>query len=124
MKDKAILDSSFIASLFFLDNFTEWAREEVKNYRNLITVNFSKVEVFNVAWKRIALFNEDSEIMKTALQKAVSFINTLHILDAEDYLEYALQIGLKQKITIYNSLFVAAALRNNGFLANNRYQIG
>ena len=116
MKDRAVLDSSFIASLFFLDNFTNWARKTLKKFQHLATIDYSKVEIFNVAWKRIALFRDDEEVIKNALEKAMHFINALDILDTEDYLEPALKIGLEQKITIYDSLFVVVALRNDSFL--------
>ncbi len=111
MRDKAVLDSSFIASMFFLDDFTEWARKRVVKFRDLVTLNYARIEIFNVAWKRISLFNGDEKVVKVALKKAMEFIDTLEVFNAEKFLDSALDIGLQRRISIYDSLFIATALK-------------
>jgi predicted nucleic acid-binding protein len=61
MQDRAILDSSVIAAIFFKEDSSEKAEMAAENYK-LITVDLAIAEVANVAWKRVMFFDESKEI--------------------------------------------------------------
>jgi len=113
MQDKVILDSCVIASIFFEDENSERAERAAMNYR-LITLDLAIAEVSNVAWKRIILYNDSSEIILKALKKTIDFINSAcDVIHLQDLHEAAFQIAIEDKITVYDSFFVAAAEREN-----------
>jgi len=113
MRNKAVLDTSFIASLFFRDRFTKWSREIIKQFHHLLTIDYAYIELYNIAWKRISLFGEDKDIGLKALNYAIRFLETLEIEDFNKYLDDALKLGLKLGIPVYDSLFLSLALKRN-----------
>jgi len=117
MNDDAVLDTSFIASIFFKDRFTIWARKKLRELNGLMTLDFSKIELYNVAWKRIKLFKEPEKVILNALNKAILFLGTIEIFKADDYLEKALDLALRLGISIYDSLFLSLALEKKTLFA-------
>lgn len=111
MPDKCILDSSIIASIFFRESISKKAVQVVQD-KNLFTVDLALAEVANVAWKRVVLFGEDKEVMKIALKKSLEFINTsCEVIKMDELMELSFKIAIKEKITVYDSLFLTAARR-------------
>ncbi|MDD5614684.1 MAG: type II toxin-antitoxin system VapC family toxin [Candidatus Methanoperedens sp.] len=73
---------------------------------------FSFVEVANVAWKRVAFFKEPVKLMLEALNSSSDFIaGACDVIASKDLLDDAFRIAVSEKITIYDSLFVAASER-------------
>jgi len=108
MPDEYVLDSSIIAAIFFPEEASSRAVRAVQD-RELITVDLAMTEVANVAWKRVTLFDEEEKLIKEALKKSVEFINTAcHVLEARYLLEISFEIALREKITVYDALFLAA----------------
>ena len=111
MSDKVILDSSLIAAIFFKEEASERAERAVENC-DLITVDLAAAEVANVAWKRVIFFNESKEITSKALKGSIDFITGVcEIITSQELLEDAFEIAIVDKITIYDSLFIAASER-------------
>jgi predicted nucleic acid-binding protein len=87
------------------------AERVAENYR-LITVDLAFTEVANVAWKRVVFFNESKEIALKALRKGIDFIvGACEVIRAKELIEDAFEIAIADKITIYDSLFIAASER-------------
>jgi predicted nucleic acid-binding protein len=78
-------------------------------------VDLAIAEVANVAWTtRVVLFNESEDVALHALSKSVNFINTAcEVIRSEQLLEDAFKIAIADNITVYDSLFIAAAERKN-----------
>jgi predicted nucleic acid-binding protein len=113
MPDKAILDSSVIAAIFFKEDASERAERAVANH-NLITIDIAIAEVANVAWKRVLFFNEPIEIATKALKNSIDFIvRACEVITMQEMHEVAFRIAIKDKITVYDSLFIAASEREN-----------
>ncbi len=110
-RDKVILDSGVIAAIFFKENASERA-ERVAEIHRLITLDLAYVEVANVAWKRVAIFNESAELMLKALKNSSDFISgACDVIASKELLDDAFKIAVSEKVTIYDSLFVAASER-------------
>jgi predicted nucleic acid-binding protein len=112
-QNKAILDSSIIAAIFFKEEASERAERVAENYK-LITLDLAIPEVANVAWKRVIFFNESREIALKALKKSIDFITgvcEVISFTSWELLEDAFEIAIADKITVYDSLFIAASER-------------
>ena len=109
MSDKYVLDSSVIAAIFFPEKFSQKAARAVRNSQ-LVTVDIARAEVANVGWKRVTIFGDDPEIITEALEMVFEFINTsFKVLSIQELAESSFKIALKEKISFYDSLFLAAS---------------
>ena len=111
MPDRVILDTSVIAAIFFKEDSSERAETAADNYK-LITVDLAIAEVANVAWKRVMFFDESKEIALKALRRSIDFITSVcEVISSQELLEDAFEIAIADKITLYDSLFIAASER-------------
>jgi len=111
MADEVILDSSVIAAIFFKEDSSEKAEKAAESYE-LITVDLAIAEVANVAWKRVMFFDESKEIALKALRRSTNFITgACEVISTRKLLEDAFAIAIEDKITIYDSFFIAASER-------------
>ena len=111
MPDRVILDSGVIAAIFFKEESSDRAEKVAENYE-LITVDLAIAEVANVAWKRVIFFNESKEVASKAVKKSVDFIlGVCRVISSQEVIEDAFEIAITDKITIYDSLFIAASER-------------
>lgn len=109
--NKVILDSGVIAAIFFKEAVSEKA-EKVVHGHDLITLDLAFVEVANVAWKRVTIFKESKEIISKALESSIDFMKSVcNVIPSKELLDDAFDIAVLDKITIYDSLFVAASER-------------
>ncbi len=107
--NKVILDSGVIAAIFFKEAISEKA-EKVAESHSLITMDLAFIEVANVAWKRVVIFKESKELMLKSLKSSSDFISrACDVIASKELLENAFNIAVIEKITIYDSLFVAAS---------------
>jgi len=59
---------------------------------------------------RIVNFNEPEEITKTALKACINFIATVcKVIPSQTLLEASFEIAVRDRITIFDSLFIAAS---------------
>lgn len=111
MSTKYVLDSSVIAAIFFREQSSQKAVRAVEGSQ-LVTVDLARVEVANVAWNRVTLFDEGPELITKAFKMSMEFIDTnCKVISTQNLAEKALQIALGEKISFYDSLFLAAALK-------------
>lgn len=111
MPDKCVLDSSIIAAIFFQEKASKKAVQLIQD-KDLVTVDLALAEVGNVAWKRVSLFGEDEELMAEALRISIKFITTsCEVLNMIELMDTAYEIAVEEKITVYDALFLAAALK-------------
>src|SRR5512136_1187693 len=110
MPDKVVLDSSVIAAIFFPEGEVSERAEEVAAKNDLITLDLAIDDVGNVAWKRAVFFKEDKGTTLAALQDCRDFIaGSCTLLRSFDLVEEAYEISVEGKIAFYDSLFLAAA---------------
>ncbi|MBN1324577.1 MAG: type II toxin-antitoxin system VapC family toxin [Methanotrichaceae archaeon] len=111
MRDRAVLDSSVIAALFFREEASSRARKSVAEL-DPITLDLAFSEVGNVAWKQVVFSNEKKELAMEALRDSFEFIaGSCLLLRSSDLLFEAFLIGVEDRVPLYDSLFLAAAER-------------
>ncbi len=109
MRDKAVFDSSVIAAIFFKEDASSRALKSAAGC-DPITLDLAIAEVGNVAWKRVSFSGEKEERAIEALRDCLEFISTTCILTkSSDLLEEAFGIAVQDKVSFYDSLFLAAA---------------
>jgi len=108
-----VLDSSAIASIFFKDKkFGDKVINDLGQYERFATVDVAFAEVASVAWKSVVLFKERKDVAAPALSQAVSFIrDNCEVISTSDLIAQAYEVGTNHGIQIYDSLFLALALR-------------
>jgi predicted nucleic acid-binding protein len=110
MPDKVVLDSSFIAAIFFPEDEVSERAEDFASKNDLITLDLAIAEVGNVAWKRAVIFKEDKDTTLAALQDCRDFIDdSCTLVRSFDLIEEAYEISVEDKIAFYDSLFLATA---------------
>jgi predicted nucleic acid-binding protein len=109
MRDRAVLDSSVIAAVFFRDEASSRAEKAIEDH-SPITVEIAMAEVANVAWKRVAFFDEPKSGAFRAMGLSRDFIlGVCEVIPSQELLDEAFEIATENRLTIYDSLFVAAS---------------
>jgi predicted nucleic acid-binding protein len=111
MPDRIVLDSSVIAAVFFPEAITGHAIGIVEQSDG-ITTDLAIAEVANVAWKRIVHAHQDPEAIRSSLADCIAFImETCELIPSCDLVEPAFDLACRYRITVYDALFAAAAVR-------------
>jgi predicted nucleic acid-binding protein len=109
MPDRAVLDSSILAAMFFKEASSPKALKCAAECDPL-TLDLVIVEVGSVAWKQIVFSGESKERALDAFRDCQDFITTAcTLIKASDLTEEAFDIAVENKISYYDSLFLAAA---------------
>jgi len=110
MHDNVVLDSSIIAAIFFPEKITGKSLAIAESH-DCITVDLAYAEVANVAWKRISHTGQDAAMVKNMLGECTAFIHeTCQVLPAQDLIPAAYDLACRHRITVYDALFLAAAV--------------
>ena len=116
MSGKTVLDSGVIAAIFFPEELTATAIKKI-TWMHCITVDLALVEVANVAAKRILSGEDRPEDVKIMLDDATLFIQELsETIPSGQLIQPALDLACELKISLYDALFVAAAVRHRATL--------
>ena len=111
MLHRAVLDSSVLAAMFFKEAASPRALKCASEC-DPVTLDLAMAEVGNVAWKQVVFFGENRDRASDALQDCQDFIATAcTIIKASDLSMKAFQIAVDDKISYYDSFFLAAAER-------------
>ena len=111
MPGKMVLDSSVIAAVFFPEAITGQAIRIVEQGEG-ITIDLALAETANVAWKRTVHQDLDPDAIRSSLADCIAFITeTCELIPSCDLVEPAYDLACRSRITVYDALFVAAAVR-------------
>ena len=111
MPHRAVLDSSVLAAMFFREASSPRALKCASEC-DPVTLDLAMAEVGNVAWKPVLFSGESRDRASDALQDCQDFIETAcTIIKASDLSMKAFQIAVEDKVSYYDSLFLAAAER-------------
>ena len=111
MLDRAVLDSSILAAMFFKEAASPRALKCASEC-DPVTLDLAMAEVGNVAWKQVIFFGESRDRASDTLQDCQDFIETAcTVIKASDLSMKAFQIAVEDKVSYYDSLFLAAAER-------------
>lgn len=116
MIGKIVLDSSVIATIFLPEDMTTRAIEKL-GYEPYVTVDSAVADAAQVAAKRLASGTDTPDDVKEMLYDAVYFITTLcDMIPSVELINPALGLAVELNISLYDALFVAAAVRERGEL--------
>jgi predicted nucleic acid-binding protein len=108
MPDRVVLDTGVIFAIYFKEEASSRAKR-VALENDPITVDLAFAETGNAAWKRIMLFGEDKDASRDSLQKCIDYIKSCTLLRSSDLVDLAFEVSVEDKTTLYDSLFLAAA---------------
>jgi predicted nucleic acid-binding protein len=115
------LDSSILVKLVITEPGSEKARSRLRKALeggySLHTVDIALSEGLNALWKHAKLYKafEEEEALSAARDLAEIY-DGLNILTTRELLEDAMESALTWKITVYDSLYVAAARKLKAIL--------
>lgn len=116
MIGKTVLDSSVIATIFFPEDLTTSAINQL-GLEPFLTVDSALADAAQVAAKRIVSGKESPDDVKMMLHDAIFFINELcEPIPSAELIGPALDLACNLNISVYDALFVAAAVRERGTL--------
>ncbi len=113
-----IIDSSALTK--YAAKERDWAKIE-RYLASADSLELALIETGNALWKKIQKKEIDLETTKKIVQL---LSDSVWFLDQQKYVARALEIGMKYRITIYDSLFVACAeMENSDLISCDRRQI-
>jgi predicted nucleic acid-binding protein len=109
MQDRAVLDSSILAAMFFKEESSTRALKCAAEC-DPVTLDLAIAEVGSVAWKQVIFSGESKDRALDAFRDCQHFIVTAcTLMKASDLTEEAFEIAVENKTSYYDSLFLAAA---------------
>lgn len=116
-----ILDSNILAKIVLEEPDSKQAVAAVKSFVRkgsaLYTVDLALTEAMNVIWKHAKLLKElDDKKVASALEDLVRLFDGLNVISTRDLTAESMQIALTRNLTIYDTLYLAAAQKMNGTL--------
>jgi predicted nucleic acid-binding protein len=119
----AVFDSCVLAAAFFQEDLTRKAQEMLMVY-DPITVDFARIEITNVACKRILHGKTNPDIIRSALNTSVEFLNdACFLLKASDIIDAAYECAITHKITVYDALYLTAAMKEERIFITADYAL-
>ena len=108
---RIVPDASIVAAAFFQEEHADAAQKILASGRTLIAPDLLYAEIANVIWKRRHLGeitdDEAIELLNDALALPIEIITCRDLVDA------ALPLALLTRRTVYDCLYLAAALNSN-----------
>jgi len=107
-----VIDASSLTKYLLKEPF--W--EEVERYlleEDIYSVDHVLKEALNAVWRNcvlLKLFDEDTALEKLKVLMILLREGVIHIEPELQYLEKALHIALKHRITVYDALYIVQAL--------------
>ena len=103
-----VIDASSLAK--FVNRESGWKAVEYYLVEGCITLELAIKEVLNSIWKRYVKGDLNLELVQKIM---LEFINNFPVktIDQSIFLAEAIKISLKHKITIYDSLYLALAVK-------------
>ena len=100
-----VVDASSLAKVVLLEE--GW--ESVPLTTETATLDYSVVEVSCSVWRAVLRGRIGEEDAKRKIEALKMIAGALMIFKAEDYLERGFDIALKEKITVYDAMYIALA---------------
>lgn len=109
-----VVDSSVVIQYLVEDTYSSHTKnffEHQPSLEELYVPEFCMLECVNVLWKRV-------RFQGVLEQRALQLVNDLlglplSIVDAAEFLQSALRIGLASKLAVYDSVYIAMAVKLN-----------
>ena len=116
-----VIDSSVFASIIVKDKFYERASSFLKECLNKrsLTVDLSIVETANTLWKHVYLLRRIPVEKLDELRRSIVplILGASHVIPSIEVIEDAVDKAAELGITVYDSVYIALAARENCMLA-------
>lgn len=113
-----LIDSSVLIMYLAREEGWRAAREILREAVHTVELAFK--EVANALWKKNRLGEVEGEIALELLKKSRGLVSSI---GEKEFLDKALEIAIQHKITVYDALYLAAALSLNAeFITADREQ--
>jgi len=105
-----VIDSSALIKYFSREEGWERVREVM--LEGVVTLDLAIKELSNALWKKVHRAEMSIDIARSILEDLIT--NKAIPIEGEDkYLDKAFDIALEHGLTVYDSLFIAMALKRN-----------
>ena len=104
----------------------ERVREILEGEKRTVTLDLAFVELYNVLWKRVYLLRDQLDVERLTASAGL-FTSIVEVKTAHAYLRDALDIGLREGLPVYDSLFIALARSEGDLLVTSdkrQYEVG
>ena len=117
-----ILDASFIVKLLVEEPGYELAENHLddllRSGEEIATVDIALAECMNALWKHVKIVKDlGEEDFHEAVSDLLKFWENLEIIPTCDLASEAVQLALEEEASIYDSLYVIAAIKRRTGLA-------
>jgi len=117
-----VLDASFLVKLVLDEEGSEEAERSIRNWilsgEGVCTVDLALPESINAIWRRNVLTGElDEEECKEAAEGLLSILSRMDTYPSGELIMGALNTAMRHGITVYDSLYLALAIRKGADLA-------
>ncbi|MDD5141912.1 type II toxin-antitoxin system VapC family toxin [Methanoregula sp.] len=124
MTGRTVLDSSVIATLFFPEDMTTRTIRKL-GFEPYLTVDSAVADAAQVAAKRLASGADSPDDVKEMLHDAIYYITELcDPIPSAELIDPALDLACELNISLYDALFVAAAVREREALFTADKELG
>ncbi|BCU68009.1 toxin VapC [Sulfolobales archaeon HS-7] len=122
MIEIAVIDTSTIAKYLFREKNWDKVEERIEKENKIISLDLAIIELYNILWKKVYLLRG-----KVDLEKLVAsidlFTSVVEIKESGSYVKEALNISVKEGLSLYDSLFIALAkAMNDELLSSDKRQ--
>lgn len=118
-----VIDASSLAKYILKEE--GWLNVEEHLVKGVYSINHVVKEVANAIWKHVIIYGRiNKDIGMTLYMQLKKLIKeNIVILEPQNlYIDKAIEIALKHKITIYDSLYIAQALKHGELLTSDEKQ--
>jgi predicted nucleic acid-binding protein len=105
-----VVDSSAIVKYYVREPGWERVREIMKE--GVVTLNFAIIEIANALWRKIMRNEMSVDIAKEIVEDLV-IRRAIPLEPFENYITEALKISAQHRVTVYDALFIASALKKS-----------
>jgi predicted nucleic acid-binding protein len=120
-----VIDASALAKYVLYEEGWEQVSRLVKSMKPIASVDHVLKEVGNAIWKHCCVRRIIDEAKAMSLyEKLLKLVETgVIVLESEtDYLLEVMRIALEYKITLYDALYIAQALKKGALLTSDKKQ--
>ena len=116
-----VIDASSIAKYLLREDNWEVIRKHLADEPH--SLNLALAEVSNAIWKHYALYKEVSHEYAERMFQALKKLKDVVVFEPlESYLDSAMDISIREKITVYDALYIAQAKKLGSLLTSDGKQ--
>lgn len=119
-----VIDSSSLVKYMLKEE--GWLDVEEYLVKGVYSIDHAVKEVANAIWKHVIIYGKISKELGITLYMQLKKLVKENIVIVEPqniYIDKAIEIALKHKITVYDSLYIAQALKHRRLLTSDKQQV-